>query len=82
MIDKDFEIQASKAQALFTNAGYFARYRELIAVKTCRAAWEQVESEIPLGLRRFTSYGAFKEALRLERGRALPEIARFQMIPA
>lgn len=82
MIDRDFEQYCEKSVALLSNAGYFARYRELIAVKTCRAAWEQVESEIPLGLRRFTSYGAFKEALRLERGRALPEIARFQMIPA
>ncbi len=80
MIDKDFEIQASKAQALFTNAGYFARYRELIAVKTCRAAWEQVESEIPLGLRRFVSYDAFKKALRFERLGILPNTIRLQCV--
>lgn len=74
MIDKQFEL----AVELFTNEGYFGRYRELIAGMTCRAAWEQVESELPFGLRRFVSYAAFKEALRLERRRQLPVTVRLQ----
>lgn len=79
MIDRDFE-QISERAALLSNAGYFARYRELIAVKTCRAAWEQVESEIPLGLRRFMSYDSFKKALRQERRDELPEVVRLQSV--
>lgn len=78
MIDRDFEQYCEKSVALLSNAGYFARYRELIAVKTCRAAWEQVESEIPLGLRRFVSYPAFKEALRLETRKQLSPTVRLQ----
>lgn len=77
MQDRDFE-QISERAALLSNAGYFARYRELIAVKSCRAAWAQVESEIPLGLRRFVSYAAFKEALRLETRRQLSATVRLQ----
>lgn len=77
MVDTTFE----HASALFTNDGYFGRYRELIATMSCREAWQQVEAELPLGLRRFVSYPAFKEALRLERVRRLPVTVRLQSIP-
>ena len=76
MIDKQFEL----AVELFTNEGYFGRYRELIAEMACRAAWEQVESELPFGLRRFTSYDSFKKALRQERRDVLPLVVRLQSV--
>jgi len=79
MIDKDFEVAAERAAKLFTNAGYFARYRELLATVNCREAWEQTESEMPFGLRRFTSYDSFKKALRQERRDALPLVVRLQV---
>lgn len=59
MIDSDFEKQA----ALLTNDGYFSRVRQLCSAgHTVKAAWEQVESELPLSLRRFTTYTAFRYA--------------------
>lgn len=76
MTDKDFEIKIEAQAALLTNDGYFARYRQLIASVSCRRAWEQVESEMPFGLRRFTSYDSFKKALRMERQARLPHIVR------
>ncbi len=80
MRDTDFERQTAKAAALFTNDGYFSRYRELIAQMGCRSAWEKVESEMPFGLRRFVSYDAFKKALRFERLGILPNTIRLQCV--
>ena len=80
MRDTDFERQTAKAAALFTNDGYFGRYRELLSDMRCRAAWEQLESEMPLGLRRFVSYDAFKKALRDERRATLSTIVRLQCV--
>lgn len=62
MIDTDFERRA----ALVTNDGYFSRVRELCASGlTLKQAWEQVESELPMGLRRFTHYVSFRHAREL-----------------
>jgi len=56
MIDRDFEQRA----ALLTNDGYFDRVRELCSSgKSVKEAWEQVESELPLCLRRFTTFTSF-----------------------
>lgn len=74
MLDKEFEL----ASELFSNAGYFGRYRHHLATMNCRQAWEATESEMPFGLRRFTSYDSFKKALRLERRDELPQVVRLQ----
>ncbi len=76
MVDKDTEICFEQSAALLTNEGYFARYRVHLATMTCRVAWETVESEMPLGLTRFSTYDSFKKALRRERGNNLPAQVR------
>lgn len=58
MIDTDFERHAS----LLTNDGYFSRHRELSAEYGVRLAWEMVEQELPLGIRRYNSYFSFQNA--------------------
>lgn len=73
MIDKDFEIHAE----LLTNDGYFTRYRQHRADGlNCREAWEAVENELPLGLRRYRNHSAFKDALLKERKGILPVLPR------
>lgn len=63
MKDTDFE----KTASLLTNDGYFDRVRELCASGLgVRQAWEQVEAELPFGLRRFTHYISFAKARREE----------------
>ena len=54
MIDKDIEITTER-MPLLTNSGYFDRYHELAESMSTRMAWERVESELPFGLKRFTS---------------------------
>ncbi len=79
MIDKDFETFSEKAR-LLSNEGYFARYREhLAAGKSGREAWEAVESEMPLGLRRFQNHTSFKDALLKERTGRLPQLPRLTL---
>lgn len=80
MTDKATEIYFEQSATLLTNEGYFSRYRTYISTMTCRAAWEQVESEMPLGLRRFSTYDSFKKALRQEREHALPNSVRFHKL--
>lgn len=82
MTDKDFEIRIEAQAALLTNDGYFTRYRQLIASVSCRRAWEQVESEMPFGGRRFLTYESFKDALRKERRGELSEVATIKFIKA
>lgn len=80
MIDKDFELQSERAAELLTNDGYFARYREHRASgKNCRESWEAVESELPLGLRRFQNHTSFKDALLKERTGKLPPLPRLTL---
>ncbi len=79
MIDKDFELQTERAAELLTNDGYFARFRQHIADgKTRREAWEATESELPFGLRRYSSLTAFKNALTRERSGHLSNTVRLQ----
>ena len=54
MIDKSVEMDFEARAALLTNEGYFGRFRELSQTMTSREAWQQVESELPFGLRRYT----------------------------
>lgn len=82
MTDRDFEIRIEAQAALLTNDGYFARYRQLIASVTCRRAWEQVESELPFGGRRFLTYESLKDALRKERSGELSEVAMIKFTKA
>lgn len=82
MTDKDFEIRIEAQAALLTNDGYFARYRQLIASVSCRRAWEQVESEIPFGGRRFLTYESLKDALRRERRGELSDVAMIKFTKA
>jgi hypothetical protein len=69
MIDRDFEQRA----ALLTNDGYFDRIRELSKAMPIKAAWEQTESELPHGLRRFTNYISFEAAKTKEASGNLPK---------
>ena len=75
MTDKDFETAAE----ILTNDGYFARYRQhLRNCQTNREAWEATEADLPLGLRRFQSFEAFKSALHRERKGHLSSTVRLQ----
>ena len=62
MIDKSVEMDFEARAALLTNDGYFGRVRELCLEMSVKEAWQQVESELPFGLRRFTHYDSFKKA--------------------
>lgn len=76
MLDKDFELAAIEHLAriraerldLFSDAGYFARWRELIADKKHDEAWFQVESEFfeAYRCRRFLSFSSFRMAQNRE----------------
>lgn len=70
MKDTDFD-RLSERAALLTNAGYFARHRELVPEYGVRGAWEKLESELPLGLIRYSSFHAFEAAKRKESEGAL-----------
>ena len=70
MIDTEFERKA----ALLTNDGYFSRFRELAQEMGVEQAWEAVESELPFGLRRYTSYTAFLAAKTREAKGELNEV--------
>ena len=72
MTDTDFD-RISERAALLTNDGYFARHRELVAEYGVQGAWEQVESELPFGLSRYTSFHAFEAAKRREADGTLNE---------
>lgn len=61
MKDTDFE-QISARAKLLTNEGYFARFRELAPEIGVTAAWQQVESELPFDLIRYSSFHAFEAA--------------------
>jgi len=74
MKDTEFEQKAR----LLTNDGYFERFRELAPEMGVRAAWERLEGELPLGLRRFTNYTAFEKAKAKEQKRELPELIVFK----
>ena len=52
---------------------YFDRIRELSKTMTIKAAWEQTESELPHGLRRFTNYISFEAAKTKEASGNLPK---------
>lgn len=70
MIDTDFE----KRAALLTNGGYFSRVRELcLEGLSVKEAWEQVESELPHGLRRYTHFISFEAAKTKEANGTLPK---------
>lgn len=57
--------QTTPTHPLLTNAGYFDRVRDLAKDIGMKAAWEQVEGELPYGLRRFTNYTCFERAKTL-----------------
>jgi hypothetical protein len=77
MIDKDIERLLEKA-ALLTNDGYFARHRELVAEYGVQGAWEKVESELPFGLKRFSSFHAFENAKKQEAEGGISPVAVFR----
>lgn len=77
MTDKDFELMMERVQ-LLDNDGYFARHRELAPVIGVQAAWEQLESELPLGLKRYTSFHAFEAAKKREAEGTLPKEIRLK----
>lgn len=79
MTDKEFELLQERAK-LLTNEGYFARHRELAQNIGVEAAWEQVESELPFGIRRFTCIESFQRARRKIAGGNAP-YCRFKMQP-
>ncbi len=62
MVDTNFE----KAASLLTNDGYFDRHRELCQSMGVEQAWRQLEDEMPLELRRYTSFNAFEAAKKRE----------------
>jgi hypothetical protein len=62
MIDTDFERSAS----LLTNDGYFSRHRELVPEYGVQGAWQKLESELPFGLTRYSSFHAFEAAKKRE----------------
>lgn len=67
------------APDILSNRGYFARFRELAQTMGVQAAWERVESELPFGLRRFTSFTAFERAKKKECVGELPEVIIFKL---
>lgn len=69
MTDTDFERKAE----LLTNVGYFGRVRELAQTMSVKAAWEQVERELPFGLRRYTHFISFERAKTMEAEGATPK---------
>jgi hypothetical protein len=73
MIDTNAELDFEKRAALLTNSGYFNRVRELARTMSIKAAWEQVERELPCGLRRYTSYISFEAAKTKEANGTLPK---------
>lgn len=72
MKDTDFE-RISESASLLTNRGYFDRFRELQPELGVKGAWARLESELPLGLRRYTHYHAFEAAKKKEAEGCLPE---------
>ena len=63
MIDTDFERRGN----LLTPTGYFDRVRELCKQgSSVKDAWEQVESELPFGLRRFFTFTSFEHERKRE----------------
>lgn len=66
MVDISTELAFDGAAALLTNDGYFDRVRELCKTMPVEQAWQQVESELPFGLRRFTTIFSFYTARRKE----------------
>jgi len=75
--DTDFE-QLSERAALLSNEGYFSRHRELAAIHGVTEAWQIVESELPFGLRRFTSFHAFENAKKQHSEGSIPTTAIFR----
>ena len=73
MIDTQTELTFERRAALLTNSGYFDRVRELAQKMRMREAWEQVERELPCGLRRYTSYISFEAAKTKEANGTLPK---------
>ena len=79
MAEKDFKRQAERSAELLTNDGYFNRFRQHLADgKSRRKAWEAVEGELPLGLRRYTNFTSLKDALKRERKGSLSQTVRLQ----
>lgn len=58
---------------LLTNEGYFNRHRELAAEYGVTEAWRMVESELPFGLKRFTSFHSFENAKKLHVQGTIPK---------
>jgi hypothetical protein len=77
MTDTDFD-RISERAALLTNDGYFARHRELVAEHGVMGAWEKVESELPFGLKRFSSFHAFENAKKQEAEGGISPVAVFR----
>ena len=76
MKDKDFELlseSTTRAAALLTNDGYFARHRELAAEHGVTEAWRMVESELPFGLKRFSSFHSFENAKKMHVEGSIPK---------
>lgn len=80
MKDTDFELISDRTR-LLTNEGYFERHRELYNIHGMKSveAWERLESELPLGLRRYTSYNAFLNARRRHCRGNLPDLLVFSL---
>lgn len=65
MVDKNFELILERVN-LLTNEGYFSRHRELAAVHGVTEAWRLLESELPFGITRYSSFNAFEAAKKRE----------------
>lgn len=78
MKDTDFELAMERTKALLTNAGYFARHRELVSEYGVKGAWEVLESELPFGLSRYTSFHAFEAAKKRESDGTLNDVVFFR----
>jgi len=65
MTDTDFERISERAK-LLENKGYFDRHRELVPEYGVQGAWEKLESELPFGITRYSSFHAFEAAKKRE----------------
>lgn len=80
MIDKEFELISESAR-LMTNDGYFGRFWELQPQIGVYNAYKQLESELPMGLERYTSFHSFEVAKKKYKDGTLPDTIIFKFKP-
>ena len=81
MIDKEFELIAERATSLMTNEGYFGRFWDLHQTMGVYNAYKQLEDELPLGLKRYTSFHSFEVAKKKYKDGTLPDTIIFKYRP-